>query len=295
MKSLQVQHVRMWLNSTAKTCQCCAQGKDAKRVEKQKERCCAKGECCEDYPALPSLRYLLRLLRAALQNAVDEDLISRNVAKRMKPPKGADRKVTPWDAQEAKTFLKAVEDHRLYGLWAVGLGIGLRKGEALGLRWRDVDLEGGYVDIRQTLHRVDGELRLDEVKTESSAASVPLPKPLIAILRRHKRMQSAERLAAGEEWEDHDLVFTTQLGRPLEPRNVNRSFGALCKEAGVRPIRMHDLRHSCATLLFTLGVDAATVQRILRHSSISVTTGTYVEVLNSVQHEAVSKLNGLFA
>jgi integrase len=129
------------------------------------------------------------------------------------------------------------------------------------------------------------------VKTESSAASVPLPEELVAILRRHRLGQLGDtQVARGNTL---GLVFTTKNGTPLEPRNVNRAFETLCRRAGVRSIPLHDLRHSCATLLFTLGVEAATVQRVLRHSSISVTTGTYVDVIEQVQRSAVAGMDSL--
>lgn len=130
-----------------------------------------------------------------------------------------------------------------------------------------------------------------DVKTESSAASVPLPAELIAILRRHRLSQFGDTQVA--QANTLGLVFTTKNGTPLEPRNVNRAFETLCRRAGVRSIRLHDLRHSCATLLFAMGVEAATVQRILRHSSISVTTGTYVDVIEQVQRSAVAGMDSL--
>ncbi|MFI9812268.1 tyrosine-type recombinase/integrase [Saccharothrix variisporea] len=109
-------------------------------------------------------------------------------------------------------------------------------------------------------------------------------------------MEAAGRrtVRGGNEWRESGLVFTTKLGGPIEPRNVNRMFAALCRKANVRQVRVHDLRHSCATLLFSMGVEAATVQRILRHSSITVTTGTYVEVIERVQREALDTMNVFF-
>jgi integrase len=176
-------------------------------------------------------------------------------------------------------------------LWAVALAIGLRRGEALGLRWADVDLVNGRVVVTKALSRVGTDLALRDVKTESSAASVPLPEELVTILRRHRLdqlgdTQDARANALG-------LVFTTKNGTPLEPRKINRAFETLGRRAGVRSIRLHDLRHSCATLLFTMGVEAATVQRVLRHSSISVTTGTYVDVIEQVQRSAVAGMDSL--
>jgi hypothetical protein len=134
---------------------------------------------------------------------------------------------------------------------------------------------------------VDGELKLEEVKTDDSRATLPVPRPLLAILREHRKRQMEERFEAGNQWRESGLVFTTKLGRPIEPRNANRMFHRLCEQAGVRQVRVQDLRHSCATLLFTQGVDAATVQKILRHSSTSVTTGIYLEVVEAVKRDAL--------
>ena len=295
LRALQAQHIRTWLNGLHTTCQCCAQGKDAERAKKGKARCCARKpvECCGQVAGTGTLRYLLRLVRAALQDAVEEELLARNVARQVKMPSGSIRKVTPWSADEAGKFLETARHDRLYALWAVALAIGLRRGEALGLRWVDVDLVDGRVVITKALSRVGTNLALRDVKTESSAASVPLPGELIAILRRHRRDQFGDAQVARAN--TLGLVFTTKNGTPLEPRNVNRAFETLCRKANVRSIRLHDLRHSCATLLFAMGVEAATVQRILRHSSISVTTGTYVDVIEQVQRAAVAGMDSLLS
>ena len=133
------------------------------------------------------------------------------------------------------------------------------------------------------------------MKTDASVAVLPIPAPLVTILRGHRKRQFEERFAAGSQWRDTGLVFTTVVGGFIEPRNVNRMFHRLCEIANVPQLRVHDLRHSCATLLFTMGVQTATVQRILRHSSITVTTGTYVEVIEAVQRDALDSMGFLFA
>jgi integrase len=235
------------------------------------------------------------VLRAALQDAVDEELLSRNVARLVQLRVTDDRKVRSFTRPEALRFLEAAERHRLYALWAVALAMGLRRGEALGLAWADVDLEEGRLTVRQALHRVDGQLRLDPVKTDASIAVLPVPDPLVTILRAHRTQQLQDRFAAGARWCATGLVFTTALGGFIEPRNANRIFRSLCQKANVPQLRVHDLRHSCATLLFTMGVQPATVQRILRHSSITVTTGTYVEVIEAVQRDALDSMSTLFA
>jgi integrase len=207
-------------------------------------------------------------------------------------PSGRLRKEKAWSAKEAAQFLEVAKEHRLYALWSVGLAIGLRRGEALGLRWEDVNLTAGRVNLEQALYRVGGTLALHELKTESSENSVPLPDSLVKILRQHQHDQLTDpRIPEADKL---GLVFTSTRGTPLEPRNINRAFAELIKKADVRPIRLHDLRHSCATLLFAMGVDAATVQRILRHSSISVTTGIYLEVIEQVQRDAVAGMDSLF-
>jgi integrase len=294
IKTLQAAHIRTWLNELRTKCQCCAQGKDAAR---NAPRCCAMDEpkCCNDALSSSSIRHILRVLRAALQDAVDEELLSRNVARLVQLRVTDDAKVRAFTRAEALNFLEAAENHRLYALCAVALAMGLRRGEALGLAWADVDLEHGRLTIRRALHRVDGQLELDQVKTEASVAVLPIPAPLVTILRGHRKRQFEERFAAGSQWRETGLVFTTALGGPIEPRNVNRLFHRLCETANVPQLRVHDLRHSCATLLFTMGVQPATVQRILRHSSITVTTGTYVEVIEAVQRDALDSMGTLFA
>jgi integrase len=233
------------------------------------------------------------VLRAALQDAVDEELLSRNVARLVQLRVTDERRVRSFSRDEALRFLQAAASHRLYALWAVALAMGLRRGEALGLAWTDVDLEESRLTVRRALHRVDGQLRLDPVKTDASVAVLPIPARLVNILRAHRQRQLKERVAAGSLWRDTGLVFTTAHGGFIEPRNANRMFHDVCSKAKVPQLRVHDLRHSCATLLFTMGVQPATVQRILRHSSITVTTGTYVEVIEAVQRDALDSMGSL--
>jgi integrase len=295
LKSLEPAHIRAWLARLQTTCQCCGQGKDSARAKKSQARCCALDppQCCDDVLSASSIRHVLRVLRAALQAAVDEELLSRNVARLVHLRANDIRTARAFTRAEALRFLKTAEEHRLYALWAVALSMGLRRGEALGLRWEEVDLEAGRITINRALHRVDGKLKLENVKTQGSAGVLPLPRALVAILLDHQRRQLKERRSASSSWRETGLVFTTASGGPVEPRNVNRMFRSLCKAAGVPQLRVHDLRHSCATLLFTMGVEPATVQKILRHSSITVTTGTYVEVIEAVKREALDSMGSL--
>jgi integrase len=178
----------------------------------------------------------------------------------------------------------------LSALWTVALAIGLRKGEALGLHWSDVDLDRGKLRVRTTLQRVEGRLQLSEPKTGRSKRTIPLPPVCIEALKRQAERQEEERQAAGSSWHESGLVFTTTIGTPIEPRNVNRWFAQLCKRAGVRTIRMHDLRHTCASILLAQGVPLRVVMEILGHSQIAVTADLFTHVLPALNEDAARRM-----
>ena len=199
--------------------------------------------------------------------------------------------VQPLDLDDARQLLETARGGRLYALWAVAIGVGLRRGEALGLRWIDVDLDGGTLRVEQSVQRVDGKLRFAPPKTARSRRTIPLPSVCVAALRVHRAVQNAERLGAGLAWHDFGLVFTTSIGTPIEPRNLNRSFDALCARAGIRRVRVHDLRHTCASLLLAQGVAPRVVMEILGHSQLAVTMNIYSHVLPAVEREAADRMN----
>jgi integrase len=186
-------------------------------------------------------------------------------------------------------FVVAAAD-RLHALWAVTLAIGLRRGEALGLRWEDVDLEAERLSVRHTLQRTREGLQFTSPKTQRSRRTVELTARQVVVLREHQARQAGEKREAGDRWREHGLVFSTPIGTPIEPRNLNRSFVALRDRAGVRRVRLHDLRHTCATLLLAKGVDARTIMEILGHSAINVTMNVYAHVLPEQQRAALDKL-----
>lgn len=233
------------------------------------------------------------VLRNALQNAMREDLLTRNVAALVRAPQPPAREFTPWSVDEAVTFLGVAASHPLYAAFVLVITLGLRRGEVLGLGWDQVDLEEGAVRVRRQLQRVGGELRLGEVKTRRSGRVIPLPDLCVRALRRRKADQAAERLAAGDGWKDNGLVFTTRHGTPVEPRNMARAFDLLCEKAGLRRIRLHDTRHTCASLLAAAGVHPRTIMSILGHSQIGVTMNVYTHVTTEDQRTAVGLLGGL--
>ncbi len=237
-----------------------------------------------------TVRQLHAVLRVALQQAVREDQLPRNVARLVEVPTADQLPVQPLSVAEARRLLKAARDDRLYALWAVALSVGLRRGEALGLRWQDVDLEAGLLRVEQTLQRVDGRLRFAAPKTARSRRVVPLPPICVVALSEHRERQDQDRAALGRAWYESGLVFTTSIGTPLEPRNVNRSFETLCERAGVRRIRLHDLRHTCASLLLAQGVAPRVVMETLGHSQIAVTLNIYTHVMPTVLRDAADRM-----
>ncbi|MEU1791136.1 site-specific integrase [Streptomyces sparsogenes] len=288
---LTARDIRAFLTATARTCQCCAQGKDKARPEK-KRRCCALGECCESYPSDRTVRFLLVLLRAALEHAVREDELPRNVAKNVELSMGTKREIEPLTVKEGRQLLAAARGDRLWAAYELAVRIGLRRGEVLGLRWKDVDLADGTVTIRQTIQRVGGQLLIAAPKTQRSARRIALPAECVTALRARRAQQHGDRLAAGDTWKGggNDLVFTTRYGTPIEPRNLNRAFTLLCDKAGVRRVRFHDLRHTCASLLHEKGADARMIMEVLGHSSIRVTMDIYTFVRLDSQRSAFDRV-----
>jgi integrase len=195
------------------------------------------------------LRHVHTLLRNALNDAYRMELVTRNVAGEVKaPPKPREgrRELT---VEEAKRFLAVLEGERLKAFFVLALATGLRRGELLGLHWLDVDLDAGELRTGWAVQRVNGSLQLVNLKTESSRRTVAIPAFAVRALREHKAQQNAERLELGPAWREQGLVFTTSLGTPIEPRNVNRRFELLRKRAGLEWLRLHDLRHGTATFM----------------------------------------------
>jgi integrase len=291
LDKLTVREVRTWLNGLRDTCQCCAQGKD-KRRPAAKQKCCAVGQCCRQVASERTIRDAWTVLRAALNNAVREELISRNVAALIRVPKPRRRKVQPWSADEARAFLEAARRNRdpLYAAYVLILVLGLRRGEVLGLRWTDIDFRSALVTIAMQLQRISRKLLHRQTKTEASDSVLPLVPICEVALHDRAAAQDADKSAAGGDWHVSDLVFTTSTGRPVEPRNFNRSFTAACRRAGVRVIPVHATRKTCATLLVALDVHPRVAMQVLRHSQISVTMEIYSEVSSEATRRALRRL-----
>ncbi|MCR6484044.1 site-specific integrase [Amycolatopsis sp. OK19-0408] len=240
-----------------------------------------------------------KVLSAALTYAMRQELITRNVARLVELPRYRAAEADHWTPEETTRFLNAARTDPLYPVFVLLALYGLRRGEAVGLRWRDVDFDRGVVRIRQQVQRIDGELRQVELKTETSERDEPLLATAREVLLRQREAQVAARAEAGDSWhstgDDYELVFTTRTGRPLESHNVARSFLRICAQHGLRRITIHGLRHSNATAQKELQVHARDTQAILGHGDIR-TTGIYEHVGLESKRNALQKVEGrLFA
>jgi integrase len=238
-----------------------------------------------------SVRRAHALLRNALNDACRMELVSRNVATLVKPPPIQARRARFLTEDEARRLLAVAAGRRLYPLLVVAVTTGLRRGELLALRWEDVDLDRRVLRVRQAVVLVRGRVRFDRPKSATSIRTVPMPQTTVGVLREHRVAQDAERERLGEAWTDLDLVFPSTIGTPMEPRNLSRWFNELRTEAGLPWLRLHDLRHACATFLLAQGVDLATIKDLLGHSQISVTADIYTHVLERVARGASDALD----
>jgi integrase len=254
-----------------------------------------------------TVQHIHATLRTALNQALRDGLVARNVATLVKVPRADRHEMQVLNPDQARTLLTVAQKDRLGALYVVATTLGLRQGEALGLQWSDVDFEAGTIRVSRTLQRVPKALRgpddggqgthyrLDEPKTDRSRRTVNMPKVVMASLREHRARQSRERLAAGAAWHDWDLVFTTTIGTPLDSRNVTKAFQALLVKAGLPFMRFHDLRHSAATLMGAMGVPMRVIMEILGHSQIGITMNLYSHVIPAMQRDAADRMDSLFA
>ncbi len=237
------------------------------------------------------VQYIHAVLRRALGRAVRWGWIARNVATLVDPPRVRRHEIQPLSPSEIGRLFEALDRERLRALYILALSTGLRQGELLGLAWEDLDLRAGRVRVRRALQRVEGVSTFVEPKSERSRRTVPVPGFACEALVAHRMGQEREREEAGSRWRgEGELVFCTALGMPLHASTVSHQFPRILKQAGIRPRRFHDLRHSCATVLAGAGVPARVVMELLGHSQISLTMNTYSHVLPEMQREAGQRM-----
>ena len=233
-------------------------------------------------------------LSQALDRAERFGVIHANPCRAARPPRLEQKRVSVWNAAEAITFLDAAKDDGLHPLWHLLLLEGLRRGEGLGLRWRDVDLDTGAAVVVQTVvadkQNRGAALIQKRTKTNAGSRSVRLTQTTIEALKEHRKVQNARRLAA-PEWEDHGLIVCTGRGTPVNPANVSRSLDRLRRTANLPEIRVHDLRHSSATLLLSAGIPIKIVSERLGHTKASVTIDLYQHVIGGMQDDAAAAID----
>ena len=249
-----------------------------------------------------TIQLLHTVIHGALSQTEKNQLVARNVSKLTERPQGVRKEVQTLTAdQVATSLLLALKEDRLFAIIYLVFGTGLRRGELLALRWRDIDLNEGVLQVRQTLARVNvynerGErqrtqLVFQEPKTAQSRRKVPIPGSCLVALKRHKAKQAEEKLLLGPAYEDNGLAVCQPDGKPIDPRNFLRYFQKVLKQAGLPAIRIHDARHTFATMMLELGESPKTVQTMLGHSRVSITLDTYSHVSLELEKKAAAKLD----
>ncbi|MGA2513933.1 MAG: tyrosine-type recombinase/integrase [Candidatus Limnocylindrales bacterium] len=242
-----------------------------------------------------TVQYVHAVLRRALGHAEKWGLVSRNVARLVDGPRVRRAEIHPLTPDEARQLLASVRGSRDEALYTVAIAMGLRQGEALALRWSDVDLDAGALTVRHTLQRLDRKAELMEPKTPKSRRTLSMPAPVLTALRDHRRRQLEERLAMGEDWQDLDFVFASGIGTPLDASAVTHRYQRTLLAAGLPRQRFHDTRHACASFLLAQGVPLRVVQEILGHSRISTTADVYAHVLPTLQKDAADRMGELLS
>ncbi|MBD1371250.1 site-specific integrase [Hazenella sp. IB182357] len=229
------------------------------------------------------------VLRRSLGHAVKWQLLTRNVALLTEPPKVRKKEITTFEIEEVKQFLTHSKDDRLYIAFVFAITTGLRRGEILGLRWKDINMETNTASIRKNLVLVKGKPTLQEPKTNGSVRLITLPSMIMQVLKDHKKVQNQEKSQAGEAYQDNGLIIATSFGTPVDPTNLVRSFKRILKASDLPNIRFHDLRHTHATLMLKQGEHPKIVSERLGHSNTRITMDIYSHVLPNMQQEAVDR------
>ena len=241
------------------------------------------------------------VLRSALAQALKWGLVSRNSAGLVDAPRIPRRQVVPFDATQAGRLLEAASGSRYEAVYELALKLGMRRGELLGLRWTDIDLDGRTLRVSQSMQRIatgsDAKgkktaLLTTEVKTDGSRRTIALPDSVVKALRAHKARQAQERLVAGPSWQDRGLVFTNRIGQPTEPIVLHRDYKALLEKAELpTTMRFHDLRHSAASLLLAQGVSPKMIADLLGHSRIGITMDLYSHILPAMRRDTADAMD----
>ncbi len=237
-----------------------------------------------------TIRQVFIIARAIGDAAVRDRQIAVNPFATVRPPKVAHREAVYLSPAQVDKLLRSSSDSRYRLLFALLVNTGLRRGEALALKWRDVNFDKRTMRVRGTLSRVDGELTVTPPKSGHSDRTLPLSQPAVEVLRSVKVRQAVERLRAGNVWQETGFVFTTEFGTPCDPRNALRALKAAAKAAALDGVGLHTLRHSAASVMLTNGVPLKVVSELLGHSGIAITADVYGHVSPEVSRSAIDVL-----
>ena len=243
-----------------------------------------------------SVRRVHASLHRALKDAVRWGKLTRNPADAADPPRvraHAAKEMTTWTVEELRNFLDSVADDPLYALWLTLASTGMRRGEALGLRRSDLDLDAGRASIRRTLIAIGYELHVSTPKTAKGNRQIALDPRTVEALKAHRKAQVTEQLAMGEHYQDNGLVFARPDGTPIHPDRVSKMFNRHVACSGLRRIRLHDLRHTHATIALRAGIHPKVVSERLGHGSITITLDTYSHAIPAMQEEAAETVAAL--
>ena len=237
-----------------------------------------------------SVQKVHQLLKGCFDYAKKMELIAKSPLESIDRPKRDSSEVEVWDKEEVRLFLEKTQDDPFHVAYLLGAIEGMRMGEVLGLRWKDIDIESKTLCIRQTL-TFDGKKLKPGAKNKSSQRTIGLTNETVDRLKNHKAQQDTIKEEFGSAYQDMDLVVCTSLGTPVNPSNLRRSFNRNIKTLGMKKIRFHGLRHSHATICLSLNVHPKIVSERLGHSDIRVTLNTYSHLLPSIQNKAVDQIS----
>lgn len=232
------------------------------------------------------------VLRKALSDAQRLGLVYRNAADAARGPSVERPEFRVWSSDELRQFFATAEANRLGAAFVMLATTGLRRGEVLGVRWRDLDLDARTLSVVQTITNVDGKLVFGKPKTSKSVRLISIDERTASMLRQHRRMQREDQIAMGPDWgNDGDLAFTDEAGGPIRPEWFSKEFGRLVAASGVPRIRLHDVRHTYATIALKTGIPAKVVSEHLGHSTIAITLDLYSHVTPGIDRDATDRIS----
>jgi integrase len=239
-----------------------------------------------------TVRHHHTCLHKALQTAVEWGLLARNPADAVKPPKAQHPEMKTWNENEVDQFLEAAKSTQYYALFFTLLYTGMRRSELLALRWQDIDFIYGQVSVSRSMHYlIGGKVIFRQPKTAKGRRTVALPPSAFLVLNDYHKNKEAESILLGKPLSDNDLVFSDIDGKPFLPNTVTHNWIKLVRRTGIKPIRLHDARHTHASLMLKQGIHPKIVQERLGHASIQITLDTYSHVAPGLQEAAAKRFD----